>query len=310
MRILVIGDCMIDRYWMGEVHRLSQEAPVPVVKMGDEDLRIGAAANVAANCAALGAQVTLVGITGNDEAAETFFGLLIKKGINAHILTDPSIRTTQKVRIIGRNQQIVRVDFEERPGASITKKALEQIKEHDIIVFSDYDKGALDKIEVLIEYAKSLGRTVLVDPKSYNYARYAGADLVKPNQDEMRVMAGGWGTEEQLTEKVNRLRSECHIGTVLLTRAAHGMTLYDGDSFHIPAKAREVFDVTGAGDTVMAALAVMLAEGADLLQAAKVANYAAGIAVSHFGTYAVSRKELVEAIENESRLERTVQAGN
>ena len=295
-KVLVIGDVMLDLYWHGEVSRLSQEAPVPVVEMHHDEYRLGAAANVAANCVTLGACVTLIGVIGPDECGDTFFDMLKSHGISAYILTDPSIKTTRKLRVIGRGQQIVRVDFENRPKATPDEKVLEQIGAHDIIVFSDYAKGALVGIQPMIRHAKSLGKTVLVDPKGYDYSKYSGADVVKPNLDEMRTMVGGWENEDQLMEKANRLRAEAGIGAILLTRANDGMTLYNGTATHIHSKAREVFDVTGAGDTVMAGLAVFMSAGNTLLRSAVIANYAAGIVVGKFGTATVSLDELKEAL--------------
>lgn len=287
---------MLDRYWRGDVDRLSQEAPVPVIKMGTEEHRAGAAANVALNCAALGAQVTLIGIVGQDEGAEIVRGIVNKAGVKQILLADGSIKTTQKLRVIGRGQQIVRIDFEQRPKIDLVAETLEQVGHHEIIVFSDYDKGALVHIEELIHIAKRLGKTVLCDPKGLNYAKYAGADLLKPNLNEMKDMAGGWTSEEQLTEKANKLRTDARIGALLVTRAADGMTLYDGSMHHIPAKASEVYDVTGAGDTVIAAVSVMLAMGKSLLEAATIANYAAGVVVKRFGTATCSIDDLNKAM--------------
>lgn len=299
-RILVIGDVMVDRLLWGTVDRISQEAPVPVVKFDRDEYRAGAAANVAMGIAALGAQVTLIGIVGKDEGAEIVRGIVQKAGIKQILLADGSIKTTQKLRVIGRGQQIVRIDFEQRPHADVVEdmgdKILDAIAEHDIIVFSDYDKGALTQVCYLIECAKHDGKTVLVDPKGMDWARYYGADLVKPNIHELRDMAGGWTSEEQMSAKANKLRQDAQIGSLLVTRAADGMTLYDGGQHHIPSKAREVYDVTGAGDTVIAALSVMLAIGKTLLEAAVIANVAAGLACGKFGTSVVTMDELKGAI--------------
>lgn len=298
MTILVIGDVMLDRYWHGDVHRLSQEAPVPVVKMLREECRAGAAANVAMNCASLGAEVTLIGVTGNDESERLLRKCLLSHSITAYLIPNPNIDTTQKIRVIGRNQQITRIDIEKHAAyPALTAAALVRIDAHDVIVFSDYGKGALTDVGQLIHYAKQAGKTVLVDPKNHDYSRYAGADLVKPNLDEIREMTGGWSTEEQLEAKVEKIRQDANIGAILLTRGPGGMTLYDGGRHHIPSKAKEVYDVTGAGDTVMAATAVMLTRGMDLRAAATVANYAAGVAVARFGTHAVTSAELSEAMD-------------
>lgn len=298
-RILVVGDVMLDRYWFGDVTRLSQEAPVPIVRMKRQEYRAGAAANVAMNCVSLGAEVTLMGLIGADESGLLLRDLL-SKSVNTLLTIDTSIKTTEKLRVIGRNQQIVRVDFEEKPSQAIDGPALEQIKNHEIIIFSDYAKGAFFGIQALISYAKSLGKTVLVDPKGYDYSKYSGAYLIKPNLEEMREMAGGWESEFDLASKVSKLRKTANLGAVLLTRAGQGMTLYDGSDYdhprHIHSTAKEVYDVTGAGDTVMAAMAVALSEGRTLMEAATMANYAAGVAVGKFGTATVTMKEIEEVM--------------
>lgn len=296
-RILVVGDIMLDRYWYGDVTRLSQEAPVPVVKMIREECRAGAAANVAMNCASLGEAVTLIGIAGADESEERLRECLEPHAIDQIILQDERIRTTQKIRVIGRQQQIARVDIEDlADGTILMREALREIAKHDVIVLSDYGKGALADVATLIEYAKSMDKTVLVDPKGHDYSKYAGADVVKPNLDEIREMTGGWSTEDQLAGKVNRIRKEAGVGAILLTRGAGGMTLCHEGAHDIPGRAKEVFDVTGAGDTVMAALAVKLSRGWSLLDAANAANYAAAIVVAKFGTATVSVQELEEVM--------------
>lgn len=300
MSILVVGDVMLDRYWHGAVDRLSQEAPVPVVKMEREECRAGAAANVAANCVSLGAEATLIGIVGHDESAEILYELSIQAGVNTILIPDHLIRTTQKLRVIGKGQQIVRVDFEQRPVTTIDKVARRYIENHDVIVFSDYGKGALPGVQELIATAKAMHKTVLVDPKGHDYAKYAGADVVKPNRDELREMAGGWGSQEQLNAKAQAIRKEARIGAILVTLAAEGMVIYDEHGVTaIPAVKREVYDVTGAGDTVMAALAVMLEDGMPLKEAAEIANYAAGVSVGKFGTSIVTQQELKEAMREQ-----------
>jgi rfaE bifunctional protein kinase chain/domain len=295
--ILVIGDIMIDRFLFGDVLRLSQEAPVPVVKFRREEYRLGAAANVAANVATLGEPVTLIGIVGDDAPALNFYAMAETYKINRSVVVDPTIPTTQKLRIIGRSQQIVRVDTEKAPAILIDDVAKKAILEHAVIVFSDYGKGALRNVDQLIAFAKGRQRTVLVDPKGYDYARYRYADLVKPNVDEIREMIGGWTTEDELVSKVRVMRHSACIANVLLTRASDGMTLYGNETTSIKAVAQEVFDVTGAGDTVMAALAVELSRGKSLQEAAMIANYAAGVAVSKFGTHAVTKQELEGAMK-------------
>lgn len=297
MKVLVAGDIMIDRYLYGAVERLSQEAPVPVVRMQREECRAGAAANVAMNCASLGAIPTLVGILASDKNGRDLIDILNKHDICLRLTGDKTIRTTQKLRIIGRNQQIARIDTEDKPCSDAVKNmtaiAIEELNDHDIIVLSDYGKGALADVQTIIREAKKLGKFVLVDPKGHDYSKYAGADLVKPNIDEMKAMVGGWSDEAELRAKADKLRQSAGIANVLLTRAGEGMTLYgDFGMAHIPAKAREVYDVTGAGDTVMAAIAVQLSQGHELLDAAQYANLAAGIVVGKFGTATVSVEEM------------------
>lgn len=264
--ILVCGDAMIDRYWFGDVSRISPEAPVPVVKMVRVEERKGAAANVAANCKAMGAAVT-----------ELFSN------------SDPPV----KIRVIGKNQQVVRIDYDYQQEPIRIAEFTTQCSACDIVVFSDYGKGALKNIAELIPIAKAQGKTVLVDPKGYDYTKYAEADVIKPNLDEMREMVGGWGSPEELHQKAEKLRKDSNIGAILLTRAADGMTLFTGDGHtHIPTYAREVYDVSGAGDTAIAALAFALGYGKSLEAAAHFANKAAGIAVGRFGTSTVGKDDL------------------
>ena len=299
-KILVIGDVMLDRYLHGEVTRISQEAPVPIVNMTREECRAGAAANVAMNVKALGADVTLVGIVGKDESSAILRDIIDKAGIRSFITPSDSIVTTQKLRVIGRNQQIVRVDMEQQYENDFAQIVIDLgcIETHDIIVLSDYAKGALSGIQKIIEHAKDAGKTVLVDPKGNSWEKYSRADLVKPNIHEMRDMVGGWHLELELSIKANNLRQDAGIGAILLTRAADGMTLYaNPTAHHIHAKAKAIYDVTGAGDTVMAALAVMLSQGKSLIEAATIANYAAGIVVGKFGTATVTMQEIEEAMK-------------
>lgn len=267
MRILVCGDAMVDKYWFGEVDRISPEAPVPVVKMLREEERPGAAANVARNCEAMGAEVDR--------------------------LFSPSGKKVVKIRLIAKQQQVARIDFDE-PQEPVSVTEFEaMLPKADVVVFSDYGKGALANVERLIGMAKQAGKPVLVDPKGVDYSRYRGADCVKPNLNEMKEISGGWTTEAQLESKVEAVMSCYGLGSVLLTRAADGMTLYgEGRVEHIPAEAREVFDVSGAGDTAIAALAVGMAKGLSLERAARYANRAAGIAVGRFGTAVVTEGEV------------------
>ena len=296
-RVLVVGDVMLDRYWFGEVGRISPEAPVPVVKIDRVEERPGGAANVARNAAALGSQVSLLSVVGRDEAGATLRKLLRRERITAQLHTDAALSTTVKLRVIGRRQQLVRVDFETAPSHEALASKLRDfeglLRGMDAVILSDYGKGGLTHIVKMIAMARAAGKAVLVDPKGDDYSRYRGASLITPNRAELREVAGGWKSEAELTRKVNALLQRLRIGALLLTRSEEGMTLYrPGGRLHVPAQAREVFDVSGAGDTVIATVAVMLASGAPLDEAVKVANRAAGIVVGKFGTAVVRPEEL------------------
>jgi rfaE bifunctional protein kinase chain/domain len=297
-RVLVVGDVMLDRYWFGEVSRISPEAPVPVIKIERTEERPGGAANVARNAAALGARVDLLSVVGRDEAGEAIERLVAGEGVRAVLHRDGTIATTIKLRAIARHQQLLRIDFENQPSHELLLDALEDFKAllpgTDVVVLSDYGKGGLTHIARMIGLARAAGKPVLVDPKGDDYSRYRGATLITPNRSEFREVAGRWGSEQEMAEKAERLRAELEVGALLVTRSEEGMTLYrEGAVLHQPAQAREVFDVSGAGDTVIATLAVMLAAGADLPEAMRVANLAAGIVVGKLGTAVVHREELL-----------------
>ena len=296
-RVLVVGDVMLDRYWFGEVGRISPEAPVPVVKIDRVEERPGGAANVARNAAALGAQVSLLSVVGRDEAGVTLRKLLRRERITAQLHTDAGLSTTVKLRVIGRRQQLVRVDFETTPSHEALASKLRDfeglLRGRDAVILSDYGKGGLTHIVKMIAMARAAGKAVLVDPKGDDYSRYRGASLITPNRAEFREVAGSWKSEAELTRKVNELLRRLRIGALLLTRSEEGMTLFrPGGTLHVPAQAREVFDVSGAGDTVIATVAVMLASGASLDEAVRIANRAAGIVVGKFGTAVASPAEL------------------
>ncbi len=296
-RILVVGDVMLDRYWFGEVSRISPEAPVPVVHMSRAEDRAGGAANVARNVAALGAQVSLLSVVGEDEAANALEQLLADSSIAAHLFRDPALQTTLKLRVVGRSQQLLRIDFEQRPQADTLAAKLETfaalVAEHDLVLLSDYDKGALDHVDEMISRARDAGKTVIVDPKGDEFARYSGANIMTPNRGELQGIVGRWRSEEELAVKVERLRGELSLDALLLTRSEEGMTLFDTNGVtHEPTRAREVFDVSGAGDTVIAAFATMLASGTDRVAAMHWANLAAGVVVGKLGTAVASLDEL------------------
>ena len=298
-RVLVVGDAMLDRYWFGAVERISPEAPVPVVLVQREEERLGGAANVALNVRKLGAGVTLLTVMGDDEPARAVTRLLQREGVQRVVGQDPALRTTIKLRVVGRSQQLLRVDFENRPDHELLAQMLGDFErvlpEHDAVLFSDYGKGGLTHIARMIELARSAGKPVLVDPKGHDFSRYAGASVITPNRSELALAMGPWDTEAQLAGLAARLRSEYRIDNLLLTRSEEGMTLFDAQgALHVSAQARQVFDVTGAGDTVIATMAAMLGAGLTPREAVPIANRAAGIVVSRFGTASVTYAELFE----------------
>jgi rfaE bifunctional protein kinase chain/domain len=296
-RVLVVGDAMLDRYWHGAVERISPEAPVPVVKVSREEERIGAAANVAYNVSTLGARASFLGVVGDDEPGHRLESLLQETGIEAHLKRDAALRTTVKLRVIGRQQQLLRMDFENEPDHEVlalqSSTFAELLPRQDAILFSDYGKGGLAHIPAMIEAARALGKPVLIDPKGSDYARYRGASVITPNRAELQDVVGRWHGEDDLKSRAHKLRTELGLHGLLLTRSEEGMTLFDDQGeLYVTAQAREVFDVTGAGDTVIATLATMVAAGLGLRDAVPIANRAGGIVVGKFGTATVSYEEL------------------
>jgi D-glycero-beta-D-manno-heptose-7-phosphate kinase len=300
-RVLVVGDAMLDRYWFGAVDRISPEAPVPVVRVTREEERLGGAANVALNVKTLGAQATLLTVVGHDEPATRLRALLEAQGVTALLGSDPKLYTIVKLRVIGRAQQLIRVDFENQPDHEVLASMLSDyervLPDHDVVLFSDYGKGGLTHIPQMIEAARRAGKAVLVDPKGSDYSRYAGATVVTPNRAELAQVIGSWSSEADLHGRTQALRRAHRFDGVVLTRSEDGMSLFDagpdGDRhLQVAAQAREVFDVTGAGDTVIATLAAMLACGMSLTDAVPFANRAGGIAVAKFGTATVAYAEL------------------
>lgn len=296
-RVLVVGDAMLDRYWYGTVDRISPEAPVPVVRVTREEERIGAAANVAYNVATVGARASFLGVVGDDEPGQRLEDMLRRTGITAHLKRDPGLRTTVKLRVIGRQQQLLRLDFENEPDHEILSQQSEAFQAllpgHTAVLFSDYGKGGLAHIPAMIRDARAAGRPVLVDPKGSDYTRYRGATVITPNRAELQQVVGTWHGEDDLRARAESLRASLGLDALLLTRSEEGMTLFDNaGTLHVQAQAREVFDVTGAGDTVIATLAAMVAAGMPLRDAVPVANRAGGIVVGKFGTATVSYEEL------------------
>ncbi|AVJ26964.1 MAG: D-glycero-beta-D-manno-heptose-7-phosphate kinase [Achromobacter sp.] len=296
-RVLVVGDVMLDRYWFGEVERISPEAPVPVVRVARREDRLGGAANVARNVAALGGHVTLVGVLGQDEAGDSVRRLATEAGIQGDLIADNELHTTLKMRVLGRQQQLLRVDFEQHPSQAsldaVDAALARHMANHDIVVLSDYAKGVLTRVESLIALARNAGIPVLVDPKGDDYSRYRGATLVTPNRSEMQQAVGRWTSEAELTDRAQRLRADLDLEALLVTRSEQGMTLFsDAGRDHTDAQAHEVFDVSGAGDTVLATLAVTRAIGLPWAEAMGWANKAGGIAVGKLGTSVVTAAEL------------------
>ncbi|MBP7202689.1 MAG: D-glycero-beta-D-manno-heptose-7-phosphate kinase [Propionivibrio sp.] len=301
VRLLIVGDVMLDRYWFGDVSRISPEAPVPVVKVERSEERPGGAANVARNAAALGAKVSLLALVGDDEPGVSLKRLMSEGGIDASLQVDEAVTTTVKLRVIGRQQQLLRIDFETTPSHEALRAKLSEFERRlpdcDAVVFSDYGKGGLTHIGEMIRLARAAGKIVLVDPKGDDYACYAGATIITPNRSEMREVVGRWKDEADLEQKAAALRNELALDALLVTRSEEGMSLFRaGGALHEKAVAREVYDVSGAGDTVIATLAVMLAQGADWAKAIHVANVAAGIVVGKLGTAVVTRAELDAAL--------------
>jgi rfaE bifunctional protein kinase chain/domain len=296
-RILVVGDVMLDRYWYGEVARISPEAPVPVVHIQSEENRLGGAANVALNIKSLGANVTLLSMVGQDAAASSLRQLLNAKGIKYELAEDPGMETIVKLRVIGRSQQILRIDFEKEPDHEILYSMIDRFSqlliEFDAVLFSDYGKGGLAHIPKMISLAKAAGKPVFIDPKGSDWSRYTGATVITPNRAELIQVVGAWQDEIQLCSKVRDLIHRLDLKGLLLTRSEDGMTLFEADQVNtVPAQAREIADVTGAGDTVIATLALMVACGLNLQQSMAWANKAGGLVVTKFGTASVTYDEL------------------
>ncbi len=295
--VLVVGDVMLDRYWYGNVERISPEAPVPVVRITREEERQGGAANVAYNVVSLGAKASLLSVVGDDEASRKLEALVAATGIETHFGRDPDLKTTVKLRIIGRQQQLLRLDFENTPKtellASQTASFARLLKEHRVVLFSDYGKGGLAHVSDMIAQARALGKPILIDPKGSDFSRYREATVITPNRAELQQVIGPWLTEAELQDKCQNLRQKLGLQAILLTRSEEGMTLFDAQGAeHVSAQARDVFDVTGAGDTVIATLATAVAAGLSLRQALPLSNRAGGLVVGKFGTAALSYEEL------------------
>jgi D-glycero-beta-D-manno-heptose-7-phosphate kinase len=300
-RVLVVGDVMLDRYWFGNVDRISPEAPVPIVHVQRTEERPGGAANVARNVAALGGQATLLSVVGDDDAARSLATLLEKENVRTLFHKDSQLPTTVKLRVIGRQQQLVRIDFETPPSREVLADKLDEfeqlVDQTDVVILSDYGKGGLTHVARMIDAAKRHGKRVLVDPKGDDFSKYRGATLLTPNRSEFREVVGRWKDEAELAAKAARLIEEVSLSALLVTRSEEGMSLFaGGQAMHEPTQAREVYDVSGAGDTVIATMGLMLAAGADMQAAMRIANRAAGVVVAKLGTATVTRDELLAAL--------------
>ena len=301
LKVLVVGDAMLDEYWFGDSTRISPEAPVPITKIAHKDQHLGGAANVAANAASLGGKVTLLSIIGEDEAGQILQTMLEKARIESYLIETPAIHTTLKLRIIARNQQLLRIDLEDAVPGNYAAQLVEQfnilVQAHDVVVFSDYDKGSLQKIAELLSLAKEVGCPTVIDPKGNNYTPYYGADFLTPNRSELFAVIGEPKSEAELTEKAQALRKKLSLAHLLLTRSEEGLSLYsDRGSYHQETIAKEVYDVSGAGDTVLAATALSLGIGLNGQDLMKVANAAAGVVVGKLGTATCSLKELIKEL--------------
>ena len=324
VKVLIVGDIMLDKYYQGTTDRISPEAPVPIVNVKNTTERPGGAANVAVNAAMLGASVTLLGYVGKDNASKSISNALSALNVDCKFISVDELSTITKMRVLSRNQQLLRLDFEqsfsEIDSGSLIKLFEESIKGADVVVFSDYAKGTLSCIESLIKIARASQKPVIIDPKGSDFDKYAGATVVTPNLSEFNIVNGASTSEAELQQKAERLCLKNNISSVLLTRSEQGMSLYtlkestscNNDmssavkALHLPAKAREVFDVTGAGDTVVSTLACSLAAGLDIEHASQLANYAAGEVVGKIGTSSVTSTELALALSKNQELNKGI----
>lgn len=304
-RLLVIGDVMLDQYWHGSANRISPEAPVPVVKVGSNEARPGGAGNVALNVAALGSATRLIGAVGDDDSAEELQSRLNAAGVYCDFVECAGKPTITKLRVISQHQQLIRLDFEEPFSddiiSSVYDRATRLMEDTQAIILSDYAKGVLQDIAPLIELGRKRDIPVIVDPKGTDFRKYSGATLITPNLNEFEAVVGHCANEEELVNKGLKLLGELQLQAMLITRGEHGMTLLRPDSpeLHLPARAQEVFDVTGAGDTVISVLAAAMAAGESMADATALANLAAGLVVGKLGTAAISGPELRRAILSE-----------
>lgn len=299
INLLVVGEAVLDQYWFGDVTRISPEAPVPVVKIEYLEEKLGGAANIAKNIRSLGANVSFLTSVGDDSAAKRLLGMLDALGVRYFVSVSDELNTSTKLRVIARHQQIARVDCEKAHSGDVMLNQLQdfktQVTKNDAVVFSDYGKVGGTHIKKMIDIAKKYDIPVFVDPKGADYSLYKGAFAITPNKDELKQIIGEWSTENELCIKVQNLRQHLDLRAVLLTRNAEGMTLFDEDGVHsIKANTREVYDIVGAGDSVISVFATMMCAGYSMIESMQLANKAAGIVVGKFGAASVTLEELFE----------------
>lgn len=307
-RLLVVGDVMLDRYWQGPVQRISPEAPVPVVRIEEEEVRIGGAGNVALNAAMLGANIELLGLVGADAEANQVEHLLQVQDVRCQLQRVLGSKTISKLRILSRNQQLIRLDFEDNypdwDSAALHKDFVARLRDIDVVILSDYAKGSLRQAAALISASRAAGKPVIVDPKDTDFSRYKSATIITPNLAEFEAVVGHCQSDAEIEERGMALRDSLNLDAILITRSEKGMTLLARahSPLHLPTRTQEVFDVTGAGDTVVATLGVAIAAGVDLSEAVVLANVAAGIVVAKLGTATASRQELQQALHRGSEI--------
>ena len=301
-KILVVGDIMLDRYWVGNVDRISPEAPVPIAKINHTDDRLGGAANVAKNITTLNGNASILSIIAPDEAGNTLMELLDQANINNYLQLDNTISTTIKLRVLAKNQQLIRIDFENTPSSTILNNILIEynkiINNYDLIILSDYGKYCLQDVSELIKIANQYNKIITIDPKGTNYDKYSNATLITPNKKELFDAVGGFNSEEEMISKAMLLKNTLNLKYLLLTRSEEGMTLFTQDQIiNYNTVAQEVYDVSGAGDTVIATLSLLMAHNVDINDAVMIANIAAGIVVTKIGTATTSLQEITQHIK-------------
>jgi rfaE bifunctional protein kinase chain/domain len=301
-KVLVVGDVMLDRYWFGDVNRISPEAPVPVAKINKSEDRPGGAANVARNIASLGGAVSLLSVVGNDEAATTLRKILANEDVDAILKSDDTISTIVKLRVLAKSQQLIRIDFEEKPSHEILSEVLdtytEIIDNYDVVILSDYGKGGLSNTELMIEIANQHHKQILLDPKGNDYSKYTHATMITPNKSEFRDAVGAWNNDAEFKQKASQLKQSLGLKYLLVTRSEEGMSLFtDYAQTNYPTVAREVYDVSGAGDTVIATIGLMLANDISIEESVMLANIAAGVVVAKVGTATLTIDELIHEIK-------------